>query len=98
MDISTQIIELIVTMVSIAVSAVVFIDFAGIAEKFKKKLYYIRYSKQSPYKPYTLKPFDCAPCMSFWLAVILLWTPTIWMIPIASATAYIAIVLRRILY
>lgn len=58
--------ELILTILSVSIPITYIIDFAGIAEKFKKWKYYRRYSKDSPYVPYDLKPFDCSGCLSVW--------------------------------
>lgn len=52
---------------TISIPLVFIIDFGNFVEKFKKWLYYRKYSKDSPYRTYDLKPFDCSACLSVWL-------------------------------
>ena len=62
-------IELLTVGFYIAAVLTMFIDGSGVVEWFKEKLYYLRYTKDSPYNYYQLKPFDCSKCMSFWSGI-----------------------------
>lgn len=48
------------------------IDILGFAEEMKIKLYKFIKGKNVIYKPYSLRPFDCSLCLSFWVGVLIL--------------------------
>jgi hypothetical protein len=64
---------------------------SGVMDKLKYWLFYRIYTKQTPYKHFRLKPFDCAMCLSFWIAAVYEWTtgtPATWLsilLPFSSA-------------
>lgn len=91
--------EVVTVMVAISVVTVFFIDAVGLVEKFKRWLYYLKYSKGSPYKPYSLKPIDCSMCMSFWLFVFMgLSLPLYYheIFVLSCATSLLTILIRKI--
>lgn len=58
--------EILINSLQIAIIMVTIIDFVQFIEPLKRKLFYLRYTKDSDYTGYNFKPFDCSPCASFW--------------------------------
>ena len=93
-----SLVKLIVTIFSVSIVTVYIVDFTGIIEWVKRKLYYIRYSKDSVYVHYSLKPFDCSGCMSFWIFIIVSWgtlTP-IGLLVFGCTTGLLTLLIRKI--
>jgi hypothetical protein len=75
-------------------------EWSGVIQSFKFWLFYRKYTKKTPYRDiYSLKPFSCPMCLSFWLAsVSLTWTYSdlsSLFYPFASAGA--AVVINKII-
>ena len=67
----------------IAVVTVCIVDISGFTDSWKSafKRLVTRGRMSDPY--YTLKPFDCSLCMTFWSGLIYLWVThsfTLWMV------------------
>lgn len=67
----------------IAVVTVCIVDISGFTDSWKSafKRLVTRGRMSDPY--YTLKPFDCSLCMSFWSGLVYLWVThsfTLWMV------------------
>lgn len=45
------------------------VDISGIIEQLKRWLFKIAYPEK-PYRPYSLKPFDCSLCMTWWAGLV----------------------------
>lgn len=48
------------------------IDILGFVEEMKIKLFKFVKGKNVIYKPYSLRPFDCSLCLSFWVGILIL--------------------------
>lgn len=96
-----ELLTIIYIILGTSTTFVILIDEMQLMEWVKRKLYYIRFTKDSVYEPYNLKPFDCGKCLSFWTSLIIIYTITstitIYTLPIAFVSAYMAIILRKIL-
>ena len=67
----------------IAVVTVCIVDISGFTDSWKSALKRLvtRGRMRDPY--YTLKPFDCSLCMTFWSGLVYLWVThsfTLWMV------------------
>lgn len=55
----------------VAVIVVFVIDYSGFVENVKKMLW--RWVKgNKPYIPFSIKPFDCSLCTTFWVGLVVL--------------------------
>lgn len=45
-------------------------DLTDFVDTMKVKLWNWTYNHSVPYKPFTIKPFDCSLCLSFWIGLI----------------------------
>lgn len=93
-------IELLLIAIYSAIIAVTIIDVAQIMEWLKIKLYRIRFTKNSIYVPYSIKPLDCGRCSAFWGTIIYtyIWmvdTPLIYIFIAGCISALIATALRK---
>lgn len=48
------------------------IDILGFVEEIKIKLFKFVKGKNTIYRPYNLRPFDCSLCLSFWVGLLIL--------------------------
>lgn len=53
----------------IAVICVVVIDLSGFIDSIKHLIWKFAFNNK-PYKEYSIKPFDCSLCSSFWISLI----------------------------
>lgn len=58
-------------------------------EVAKYRMFYWIYSKKTPYRPYSIKPFDCELCLAFhlsWIQMVVFhqWKPEFSLLPLAS--------------
>lgn len=47
-------------------------DILNFAEEMKIKLFKFAKGKNAIYRPYSLRPFDCSLCLSFWVGLLIL--------------------------
>lgn len=58
-----------VNLLFITPLAAVFIaEKSGVMDAIKWKWFYKVYSRKTKYRDFRIKPFDCAMCLSFWMA------------------------------
>lgn len=55
----------------ITVIVVFIVDISGFIDSVKKTIWRIIF-KNFPYKDYSIKPFDCSLCLTFWIILIYL--------------------------
>lgn len=48
------------------------VDWSGLVDNLKFWLFYRMYTKDTQYRYFRIKPFDCPPCASFWTSIIYL--------------------------
>lgn len=91
--------ELFIQSITILIPIYLIYDILYIPEVLKQKLYYIRYTKDSVYEPYSLKPLDCGLCMSFWITVAMYITLPLVLTPVvfihACLTAWLYYVVKQ---
>jgi hypothetical protein len=76
------------------------IGYSGFVDNFKKRIYELFNGKKIEYKGYSIKPFDCELCLSFWtvLAYNLYSNNTIIIsLLIASLMSYFAPILTKLM-
>ena len=77
---------------------VMIIDASGLIEYIKRKLYYLRYTKDSVYEYYNIPIIECAKCTSYWATVIYLTINGVELhiaLVVCSVYAITAILLRK---
>lgn len=57
---------LICKLLCITVIVCFIVDVSGVVDHAKTAFFRFLYGKKVPYRDYTLKPFDCSLCMTFW--------------------------------
>lgn len=67
-----MIIDLLIKMGMLLFIIVYIIDISGVIEEIKKYLFKLIKGKNVEYYGYSLKPFDCSLCMTFWIIIIYL--------------------------
>lgn len=85
----------------IAIICVFIIDISGFVDFWKIKLWNWTFDNSKPYKDYTLKPFDCSFCMTFWTSLtytLIIHHLNILMIAYILFIAYLTPVILECLY
>lgn len=59
-----------INILLIALICVIVIDLSGFVDNIKQLIWKFAFKNNKPYKEYTLKPFDCSLCSTFWLSFI----------------------------
>lgn len=80
----------------VPLAALFIAEYSGVIQKLKYWLFYRRYTKETSYHEiYSLKPFSCPMCLSFWLAALTLFitysSPIDLLFPFAAAGAAVII-------
>lgn len=94
-----EILHFINSIIIIASIITYIIDFAQIVEHIKRWMFYRVYTKDTPYRYYTLKPFDCSGCLSFWVSLIYFsYIYGVCLgIPLAFITGVVTLIIRKII-
>lgn len=57
---------MITDVLKIVIVIVFIVDYSGFVDNIKMIIFKFLLGRNMPYKEYSLKPFDCSLCMSFW--------------------------------
>jgi len=71
-------------------------EWSGVVQSFKYWLFYLKYTRKTQYREiWSLKPFSCPMCLSFWigsLSLVKVYNSTFdFLLPFASAGAAVVI-------
>lgn len=81
--------EAIKYLIATPLAAVFIAEWSGVMDVIKHKIFYRSFTRKTRYVPFSLKPFDCAMCLSFWLTAIqiaVLREYNLFLYPFAAAT------------